>query len=376
MPPPPPGRRDTRSADRGADAPLVFITRKFPPSVGGMETLAEAVWNGIRSTSSDPVLIAHGGSVPATALWLPGALLTLCRRILSGRVGTVLCGDVALYAIIGPLLRWRRVPHAVMAMGLDVTFDHPLYQRIAMPGLRRAPAVLAISEATAEAVRGAGVPADRVEVLTLGLQAPVVDDDEIDTARAELRRSVGLTPDSTVLSTVGRLVPRKGVRWFTAEVVPQLSADVHYLIAGDGPDREAIEAEVTRLGLGERVHLLGRVSDAERDRLMRGADVFVQPNIPVPGDMEGFGLVAIEAAMQGSLVVASSLEGLIDAVDDGVTGELLPAQDATAWSTHLEELLADPDGRRARAQRYRLACTKRSSLEVMAQQLDRTMSRC
>ena len=109
---------------------------------------------------------------------------------------------------------------------------------------------------------------------------------------------------------------------------------------------------------------------------MRGADVFVQPNIPVPGDMEGFGLVAIEAAMQGSLVVASSLEGLIDAVDDGVTGELLPAQDATAWRTHLEELLADPDGRRARAQRYRLACTKRSSLEVMAQQLDRTMSRC
>ena len=372
----PPGRTGVQPADGRDAAPLVFVTRKFPPSVGGMETLAEAVWNGIRSTSTDPVLIAHGGSVPATALWLPRALVELCARIVRGRVGTVLCGDVALYAVLGPLLRWRRVPHAVMAMGLDVTFDHPIYQRLAMPGLRRAPSVLAISEATADAVRSAGVPDDRVEVLTLGLSAPEVTDAERAAARAELRRTLGLGPEVPILSTVGRLVPRKGVRWFTTEVMPLLPPEVHYVIAGDGPDRDTIDAAVTRLGLSDRVHLSGRVSDEERNRLMRGADVFVQPNIPVAGDMEGFGLVAIESAMQGTLVVAARLEGLIDAVDDGVTGELLPPGDAGAWIARLEALLADPEELRSRAQRYREACAQRSSLEVMAQQLERALSRC
>jgi glycosyltransferase involved in cell wall biosynthesis len=74
---------------------------------------------------------------------------------------------------------------------------------------------------------------------------------------------------------------------------------------------------------------------------LRGVDLFVQPNIPVPGDMEGFGLVTIEAAMRGTPVVAADLEGIKDAVVDGHTGILLAPQDGQAWVDRLSLLVAD-----------------------------------
>lgn len=367
------GRSHPRGTSDPEVLPTLFITRKFPPAVGGMETLAENVWHGLRSAEESPVLIAHGGSVPVTLLWLPGALIRMLLLVLRGRVGRVLCGDVLLYAVVGPLLWLTRTRHAVMAMGLDVTYDSELYRRTVLPVFRRAPSVLAISEATADAVRSAGVPGDRVRVLALGVRDPQVDSDQVRASRAELHRQLDLDEDRLVLLTLGRLVPRKGVAWFLTNVVPRLADEVDYVIAGDGPDRELIEQRVGELGVGDRVHVLGKVSDDQRNLLMRGADVFVQPNIPVPGDMEGFGLVAIEAAMSGTLVVASDLEGLRDAVADGVTGHLVAPSDARAWQDRLGEVLSDRSTLDAEAERFQRACIRRSSLEVMASQLTETL---
>ena len=363
----------TPSAHRpGQDArgrPPLYITRKFPPSIGGMETLAATVWTALRTTDERSVLVAHGGSVALTPLWLPWGVARLLAHLLRRDVGAVLCGDVALYALIGPVLRACRVDHVVMAMGLDVTYDRALYRRIALPGLRRAPRVLAISRSTADAVRSAGVDPGRVVTLRLGLPDPGVTGAERAAARAGLRRDLGVAADAPVLTTVGRLVPRKGVAWFTAEVLPSLPPDVHYVVVGDGPDRAAVEAAAERSGVRGRVHLLGRVDAPARARAMRAPDVFVQPNGPVPGDMEGFGLVVLEAAMQGPLVVAAQLEGLADAVEDGVTGDLLPPRDAAAWIGALDRLLADPAGLAERAARACAACIERSSIEAMGAQI-------
>ena len=90
------------------------------------------------------------------------------------------------------------------------------------------------------------------------------------------------------------------------------------------------------------MHLLGPVADAEREVLLRGADVFVQPNVPTSGDMEGFGLVLVEAAKRGTPVVASALEGMPDAVADGETGILCRAGDADEWRDALVPLVRDP----------------------------------
>jgi phosphatidylinositol alpha-1,6-mannosyltransferase len=65
--------------------------------------------------------------------------------------------------------------------------------------------------------------------------------------------------------------------------------------------------------------------------LYRGADTFVMPYIPVPGDMEGFGVVMLEAGLSGLPTLAADLEGIRDVVHPGENGELLPSRDAGAW---------------------------------------------
>jgi phosphatidylinositol alpha-1,6-mannosyltransferase len=319
----------------------VFLTRKFPPSVGGMETLADGVWRSMRTARPDSVLIAHGGPNKALIWWVPVAIGRLLGLLVRRNAEVVLTGDALMYALTSPLLRLFRVKHATMIMGLDVTYDNPLYRAIVHPALRRAEQIISISEATAERAIQFGVPADRITVLRLGVEAPPTSSEDKVIARAKLHELVGLGEKEFLLLTLGRLVPRKGAAWFVESVLPRLSEHTHYILAGDGPDAKRIAASAQSAGVRVRVHLLGRVDDDQREIVMRGADLFVQPNVAVPGDMEGFGLVTIEAAMRHTLVVAADLEGIKDAVVDGETGLLLPSGDAEIWAARINALLAD-----------------------------------
>ncbi len=320
----------------------VFVTRKFPPSVGGMETLAAGVWRSVLTVRPDAVKISHGGANRDLVWWFPLSLARLLGLLLRRRAELVLTGDALTYAVVSPLLRVFRVPHATMIMGLDVTYTNPAYRTVVHGLLRRASRVLAISEATAVQGRAAGVPAEHMSVLRLGVEAPPVDASDRRAAAAVVRQRYDLAATDVLVLTLGRLVRRKGVRWFTAEVLPGLPGHVHYLVAGDGEEAAEILQAATLAGVADRVHLLGQVDDADREDLLRGADLFVQPNIAVPGDMEGFGLVTIEAALRGTPVVAADLEGVKDAVVDGRTGVLLPSQDGPLWTARLVALLQEP----------------------------------
>jgi glycosyltransferase involved in cell wall biosynthesis len=154
-----------------------------------------------------------------------------------------------------------------------------------------------------------------------------------------LSRSIG---DRKVLLTVGRLVERKGVCWFIDKVLPELGSSYVYLVAGDGPERGRAQRIVEQRGLREQVHLLGKVTDRDLEALYRTADVFVMPNVPVPGTMEGFGLVALEAASAGVPVVASDLEGIRDAVVDGETGVLVESGNVAAFVDAIKRAQAMP----------------------------------
>jgi len=294
------------------------------------------------SVRPDSIKISHGGANRHLVWWLPLSLIRLGTLIARRQVEFVLTGDALMYAAATGLLRLFRVPHATMVMGLDVTFENRIYRAVVHPLLRRAPRVIAISAATAERAREFGVPAERVSVLRLGVQAPHVDAESRRAASTAVRRRHHFAEPDVLILTLGRLVRRKGVRWFVGEVLPALPQHVRYLVVGDGEEDAAILAAADLVGVGDRVHLLGRVNDADREDLLRGVDLFVQPNIPVPGDMEGFGLVVIEAALRGTPVVAADLEGIKDAVVDGRTGILLTPQDGPAWIDRLSQLLAEP----------------------------------
>jgi glycosyltransferase involved in cell wall biosynthesis len=171
-----------------------------------------------------------------------------------------------------------------------------------------------------------------------------------------------------VLLTNGRLVKRKGAAWFIRSVMPLLPATTLYVLAGAGPEEAAIRSAVKELALEDRVRLLGRVPDRERDVLLHTADLFVQPNIAVTGDVEGFGLAVLEAAICGRPVVAANLEGLKDAIRDGENGVLVESADAQAWLRAITRLLDSEDSRRALGARARAFTAAHYHWNVVSQE--------
>jgi phosphatidyl-myo-inositol dimannoside synthase len=333
---------------------VLFVTRKFPPQTGGMETLAKDTYDGLLASGARVTLLRNVRSDWHSWWWLPATLVQMHRVLRRDRPDVVLLGDALMNAVATWLLRLHRMPHATMVMGLDVTFDSSVYRKVVVRHLRAAPLIIAISDATARAVRAAGVEDDHLQVLRLSVSPPP-DMSPREEARAELRRRFEVPDEAVVLVTLGRLVRRKGVAWFAAQVLPHVhrhERPVVHLVAGAGPAEDRIRRVARSKGLGDVVRLLGRVDAPTRELLLRGADLFVQPNIHVYGDMEGFGLVNVEAAVRDLPVLAADIDGIPDAVVDGGTGWLVTSQDAPRWRRRLTEVTADLDGLAAHGRRF------------------------
>jgi glycosyltransferase involved in cell wall biosynthesis len=145
--------------------------------------------------------------------------------------------------------------------------------------------------------------------------------------------------NSPVALFVGRLVPEKGVdvlvRAFRHVMLRRPEARL--VIVGEGPEAPALRSLVAELRLGERVQMIGRLSRAEVER--RFEDSWVQV---VPSLSESFGIVAAEAGMRGTAVVASDVGGLPEIVQHEQSGLLVPPGDAEALAAALVRVLSEP----------------------------------
>ncbi|MCC7208627.1 MAG: glycosyltransferase, partial [Anaerolineae bacterium] len=140
--------------------------------------------------------------------------------------------------------------------------------------------------------------------------------------------------------------------------------EAHYVIIGDGPLRQDLDARIGSLGLRGRAHLAGWRSDAAA--LMPAFDVFLMPSV-----WEGFGLVVLEAMAARLPVIASRVSALPEIVVHGQTGILTPPADAPALTTALTRLLSDP------ALRQAMGDAGRARLESdfsVAQMIDSTLA--
>lgn len=285
--------------------------------------------------------ITWGGSNKWLALILPYFFFRASLKLITNRGIDIIHMQDAVQAPIGWLLHIIfRKPYIVVAHGLDITYPLRVYQMLILPFVRRADAVVSISTATKNEAESRGVNAKKSHVVTLGTYDDYV---RIAPNRSELERQIGRSIKKKVLLlTTGRLVRRKGVSWFIDNVLPAVvkqQPDTLYLVGGEGVERENIIATTKKAGMTRHVLLLGRVSDEVRSLLYLSCDVFVMPNIVVSGDMEGFGIVAHEAATAELAVVASNLEGIADAIKDGHNGILLKAGDKEAYARTICKLL-------------------------------------
>lgn len=340
---------------------LLFVSHSFPPAgrplsnVGGMQRVATELHAALRRqpglTLESLVLRASWDTTHLkTPPFLARAAWQIRRMARAGAIDAVLFSSMVTASLAVPLRRVlaaARVRTAAIVHGRDVTLPVRPYQRFVPRVFDALDAVLPVSRATGAACLERGLAAEKLHVVPNGIDlnrfAPLNDPA---TMRRSLLEAVGgdLPEGALLLCSVGRQVERKGFAWFVDQVMPLLPADVHYWLAGDGPEAGAIEAAIDRRGLQERVRLLGRVSEAALEQLYRGADLFVMPNIPVPGDMEGFGVVMLEAGLGGLPVIAARLEGIQDVVAEGKNGHLVESGDAWGFS---EAIMAYYDDREA-----------------------------
>lgn len=307
-----------------------FITRKYPPAVGGMERLSFEVTT--RIAKRRPTTIV---ALRAPQWTLPAFLLVAAARLTWGcvlrQVGLVHLGDPVL-APLAFVARAFGIPTVVTLHGLDVVHRSRAYALWRSMFLRGFARYVCISGATRQVARDAGLPAERLAVIGIGI------DPGSDVTPRESR-------DANMLLFVGRLVRRKGVAWFVAEVLPTLATrhrDLHLAIIGDGPERPAVIASARSGGVAERLVWPEPRSNAAKAAWMARASLCVVPNVAMPGDIEGFGIVALEAAAAGCPVLAADVDGLPDAVAHGKAGTLLPSGDAKAWIDAIQARIADP----------------------------------
>ncbi len=200
---------------------------------------------------------------------------------------------------------------------------------------RRADRVIAISEAVEAALVAGGVPKSRIALVHSGIAV----DELARTTPHDPRPALGLPPGTPLVITTGALVRHKDhptlIR--AAQVASAARPDLHWAIAGEGHLRAHLEALISELDIGNRVHLLGEVPDAAR--LVAAADLFVMSSVK-----EGLGTAVLDALALGIPVVGTKAGGIPELLAGGA-GLLVSPQDPQALAAAVVGLLANPAAR-------------------------------
>jgi len=240
----------------------------------------------------------------------------------------------------------RRIgrPVVVQVLGSDVLVlaKHRQRRRLTFEGLRAADAVVAVSRDLARRVTDNGVEPDRVRVIYEG-----VDPDRFHPGpRPDARWRVGLTPDDgPVILFVGNLVKVKGIDVLidACGLLARAGVPFQCRLIGKGPLAGSLQARIDRLGLGDRVNLLGAKPQTELPDWYRASDLFV-----LPSHSEGVPNVLLEASACGTPCVASRVGGIPEITGRGDI-HLVPTADPTALAIAIHAVLSNRRRRRSSA---------------------------
>jgi len=341
----------------------LVVTNDFPPRQGGIQTFVAALLatrppdSLVVLASDHPGSAEHDAALPYEVLRaptrmllpIPGVTRTAIRLARERDCRTVFFGAAAPLGLMAPALRRAGVQRLVGA-----THGHETGW-VALPGARRAMRRIAggldVVTYISDFTHGRLGPAlaDRTELVQL---SPGVDVDRFtpDVDGGPVRARYGLG-DAPVVVCVSRLVPRKGqdvlVRAWSQVLARHPRARL--LLVGGGPLEPALRRAVAARGLADSVVLTGGVPSAELPAYYAAGDVFAMPCRTRRGgwDVEGLGMVFLEAAACGRPVVAGTSGGAPETVREGVTGHVVDPRSPAAVARVLADLLDDPARARA-----------------------------
>jgi phosphatidylinositol alpha-1,6-mannosyltransferase len=361
----------------------LVVTNDFPPRQGGIQTFVAALL--ARRPPESVVVLAsrapgweeYDAALPypvvrrPTGMLLPTRATTRAAVDLARRHGcdSAFFGAAAPLGLLAPALRSAGVGHLVGA-----THGHETGW-VALPGSRQVMQRIAggldvltyISEYTRDRLAPALAARTRLAQLS-----PGVDVDRF-TPQADgvrVRREYGLG-DAPVVVCVSRLVARKGQDVLVAGWPRVLARHprARLLLVGGGPAEASLRRAVARHGLHESVVFTGPVGPPALPDHYAAGDVFAMPcrTRRAGLDVEGLGMVFLEAAACGRPVVAGTSGGAPEAVREGVTGHVVEPRSPEAVAATIADLLADPDRARAMGKAGRAWVEERWSWTIIAE---------
>jgi phosphatidylinositol alpha-1,6-mannosyltransferase len=343
---------------------ILCVTNDFGPRAGGIETFIIGLIERLPKGSVIVYTSAQDKSEPYDQQWLDGYGVEVIRdkaRILLPTPGVAYCvsalikdrgiktaffGAAAPLGLLAPVLRRAGVMKIIaLTHGHEVWWSKVWPFTWAMKSIaRNVDHLTYLGEFTRQAISQTINSSAQSAMVKI---APGIDTDHFaPTDSSELTSELGLT-DKKVIVSVGRLVHRKG-QDVLIEAMPHLLKeipDAHLVLIGEGPYRGYLETRVKNLGIDSKVTFIGRITYVDLPRYICLGEVFVMPSRSrLAGlEVEGLGIVYLEASACGLPVIAGNSGGAPDAVVQGVTGLVVNGKDQHAVAMSIATLLNDQE---------------------------------
>lgn len=341
---------------------MLLVTRNFPPLVGGMEKLNQRLQLALAHEWRVVMCGPEGSARYATTVeevaetrvkplfwFLLGSLWKSWRMARKHRPEWVIAGSGLTAPIAWIAARVSGAKLAVYLHGLDIIAPSSIYQLLWLPFIRASDLVMVNSRNTAALAESRAICAKRLQILHPGTEIP-----ELDSNLAQAFRVRHALAERPLMLSVGRLTRRKGLAEFVRDSLSLIlahSPDAILLVIGEdavnalhkqtGSERERIVSMARAAGIESALRFIGHCSEADLSAAYQAAQVHVFPVLELSGDVEGFGMVALESAAHGLKTVAFAVGGVPDAVEEPVSGVLVTPQDYERFADEVLSVLID-----------------------------------
>jgi phosphatidyl-myo-inositol dimannoside synthase len=325
---------------------ILCVTNDFGPRAGGIETFIIGL---IERLPKGSVIVYTSEVIRDKARILlptPGVAYCVSALIKDRGIKTAFFGAAAPLGLLAPVLRRAGVMKIIaLTHGHEVWWSKVWPFTWAMKSIaRNVDHLTYLGEFTRQAISRTINSSAQSAMVKI---APGIDTEHFaPTDSSELTSELGLT-DKKVIVSVGRLVHRKG-QDVLIEAMPHLLKeipDAHLVLIGEGPYRGYLETRVKNLGIDSKVTFIGRITYVDLPRYICLGEVFVMPSRSrLAGlEVEGLGIVYLEASACGLPVIAGNSGGAPDAVVQGVTGLVVNGKDQHAVAMSIATLLNDQE---------------------------------
>ena len=284
-----------------------------------------------------------GLKIATTVRWL-SIIKHLKQVVKSHNIQLIQVGQVLPLGTLALMYKKQKnIPYIFYAHGLDILLPQKFMRKktLLKKIITGANAIVANSHFTKGELLKLGATPNQVVVVHPG---PNLEQQEVPGSKLKKIIDSDQLKDRKVLLTVGRLVKRKS-HDLVIKALPQIIKQVPnviYLIIGEGPNKKSLVDLTHQLRLGNYVRFLGQVSTADLPAYYQTCNVFIMPSRQIDGwDVEGFGIVFLEANLFGRPVIGGRSGGISEAVIDGQTGLLVDPTDQDQTAKVAIKLLTD-----------------------------------